>query len=109
VAPGAFRAVMRADDRGATFESELSFSDETTFREEGTVDFGGGDSLRFRTLGVGWLAPSPAPELRHGAVIREVDGGEGRFEAAQGLITSNFFVSDDGEITDNHVGVVFVR
>jgi hypothetical protein len=27
---------------------------------------------------------------------------------AHGLITSNFFVSDTSEVTDNHLGVIFV-
>jgi len=98
-----------AEGDHARFESEVAFSDETTFREEGTIDFGGGNRLRFRTVGVGWLGPSPEPELKHGAVIWEVDGGDGRFEGAQGLITSNFFVSDTGDVTDNHFGVIFVR
>ena len=26
-----------------------------------------------------------------------------------GLITSNFFVSSTGEVTDNHLGVLFVK
>ena len=38
----------------------------------------------------------------------EIDGDEGRFEDAQGLITSNFFVSDSGEVVDNQFGVIFV-
>jgi len=99
--------LVEGDD--ARFESEVAFSDETTFREEGTIDFGGGNRLRFRTVGVGWLGSSPEPELRHGAVIWEVDGGDGRFVGAQGLITSNFFVSDTGDVTGNHLGVIFVR
>lgn len=38
----------------------------------------------------------------------EVDGGEGQFAGARGRITPNFFVSDTGDVTDNHLGVVFV-
>ena len=38
----------------------------------------------------------------------EIDGGEGRFEGARGLITSNFLVSDSGEVVDNQFGVIFV-
>jgi hypothetical protein len=99
--------LVEGDD--ARFESEVAFTDETTFREEGTIDFGGGNRLRFRTVGVGWLGPCPEPDLKHGAVIWEVDGGDGRFVGAQGLITSNFFVSDTGDVTDNHLGVIFVQ
>jgi len=42
-------------------------------------------------------------------VIWKVERGEGQFEGASGLITSNFFVSTTGEVTDNHFGVIFVR
>jgi len=38
-------------------------------------------------------------------VIWEVMRGEGRLAGAQGLITSNFTVGRDGQVTDNH----FVR
>ncbi len=38
----------------------------------------------------------------------EICGGTGRFDGASGRITSNFVVSDDGEITDHQLGVVFV-
>ena len=100
--------IESTDGAEARFESEVSFSDESTFREEGAIDFGSGHSLRFRTVGAGQLGPSIDPNLKHGAVVWEVDGGEGRFDGAQGLITSNFFVGDTGEVTDNHFGFVFV-
>jgi hypothetical protein len=96
------------DGAEARFESEVSFSNESSFREEGTIDFGSGDRLSFRTVGAGRLGPSVNPNLKHGAVIWEVDGGEGRFDGAQGLITSNFFISDTGAVTDNQFGVIFV-
>jgi len=129
IAPGVMRAVTAApssvlvtiigeggvdgriestDGAEARFESEVSFSDGSTFREEGTIDFGSGHRLCFRTVGAGRLGPSVDPTLKHGAVIWEVDGGEGGFDGAQGLITSNFFVSDTGEVTDNQFGVIFV-
>ena len=37
----------------------------------------------------------------------QVEGGEGQFDGAQGLITSNFTISDAGEVTDHHMGVIF--
>jgi hypothetical protein len=40
--------------------------------------------------------------------LQEICGAEGRFHRASGRITSNFVVSDDGEITDHQLGVVFV-
>jgi hypothetical protein len=94
--------------RGSRVASRLAFFDEVTFRGEGTVDFGGGDSLRFRSLGNGTLAPSPDRSLRHGTSVLRVDGGEGRYARARGRITSNFVLAEDGVVTDIQVGVIFL-
>jgi hypothetical protein len=103
-----------------TFESEVTLlggfesSDVTSageggFKETGTITFGeGGHRLRFSTIGQGYIGPSPEPNLRQGAVMWRVEGGEGQFEGAQGLITSNFTISDAGEVTDHHMGVIFM-
>jgi hypothetical protein len=40
--------------------------------------------------------------------VLEVCGGTGRFAGATGRITSNFVVTDDGQMTDHQLGVVFV-
>lgn len=94
----------------ATFEAELTFTGETTFQEAGTIVFGSeGHLIRFSSAGSGHLLPAPAVDLRHGAAIWQVDGGEGQFAGASGLIVSNFLVSDAGEITDHHFGVIFTR
>lgn len=37
-----------------------------------------------------------------------IAGGDGQFEGASGRITSTFFVSDTGDLTENQLGVVFV-
>ena len=37
-----------------------------------------------------------------------VEGGEGQFAGASGLITSNFFVGEDLAVTDHHLGVLFL-
>jgi hypothetical protein len=42
-------------------------------------------------------------------VMWQVDGGDGQFAGASGLITSNFFVGDGGEVTDHHLGVLFLQ
>jgi hypothetical protein len=122
VGPDGLRGTLEPAAGGsATFESEVTFvggfeSSEVTsageggFKETGAITFGaGGDRLRFSTIGQGYIGPSPEPNLKQGAVMWQVDGGEGRFEGARGLITSNFTVSDAGEVTDHHVGVIFVR
>jgi hypothetical protein len=92
------------------FESEVTFSDDHTFEETGTIAFGvNGHRLRFSTVGQGYLGASADPTLKHGTVMWRVDAGEGQFAGASGLITSNFFVSDTGEVTDHHFGVIFVQ
>src|SRR5688572_11845346 len=97
VGPGLLDASLRVDG-GATLLSQLTFLDEHRFREEGTIDFGDGRPLAFRTLGEGHLAPSPDPRFRHGTAVRVIDGGRGR-------MTSNFLVSADGRVTDDEVAV----
>lgn len=94
----------------AAFESELVFTGETTFQQTGTIAFGTGDHrLRFSSVGSGHLGPAREADRRHGAAIWRVDGGEGQLAGATGLIVSNFFVSDAGEVTDHQLGVIFVQ
>jgi hypothetical protein len=106
VGPGVLDAELSA--RGARVATRLVFTDETTFREEGTIDLGGGDALRFRSLGNGTLEQAPDGSVRQGASVLEVEGGEGRYEGARGRITSNFVLSPNGEITDEQVAVLFI-
>ena len=94
----------------ATFESKVTFSSETDFQESGTITFGqNSHRFHFRTVGQGFLDASADPKLKHGSVMWKIERGEGQFEGATGLITSNFFVSDTGEVTDNHFGVIFLK
>ena len=93
----------------ATFESEVRFTGDNAFMESGTIAFGNGNGLRFSTVGQGYLGPSPEAGVQHGSVIWQVDEGEGRLKGAKGLITSNFTVSEKGEVTDNHFGVLYVE
>jgi len=103
---GAFEDVPGGE---ATFEGELALSEQSTFDDFGTIEFGRGNRLRFHSVGLGRLGSSPDPHLRHGSVVLKVEGGDGQFAGAEGLITSNFFVSDTGEVTDNQFGLIFVR
>jgi hypothetical protein len=92
----------------ATFASEVTFTGETSFLEIGSIGFGDGHSLRFSTVGSGYLAPSADPARKHGTVMWRVDGGEGQFAAASGLITSNFFVDEGLGVVDHHFGVLLL-
>lgn len=109
-AAGVSGNLQPTDGGQASFESQVTFTGETSFQEEGTITFG--DSrhrLYFSTVGQGYIGPSADSQLKHGSVIWKVDHGEGQFAGATGLITSNFFVSGTGEVTDNHCGVLFVK
>jgi hypothetical protein len=97
------------DGDEALIERRLTFVDDTTFEEVGTMSFGRGNSLRWRSVGLGMLVPSAGVGLRHGTVACVVDGGAGAFENASGRIVSNFLVADSGEITDRELGVIFVE
>jgi hypothetical protein len=94
----------------AYFESEVRFSGDETFQECGTIRFDeGGNRLRFSTVGEGYLADSADPELKHGAIMWRIDGGDGQFAGSSGLITSNFTVSDTGEVVDHQFGLIFLK
>jgi hypothetical protein len=93
----------------ASFESEVTLTGDTSFTEDGTIRFGDSNhSLRFSTVGQGFLGKSPDPALQHGSVMWRVEGGEGQFAGASGLITSNFTLSVTGEVIDHHFGLIFV-
>jgi hypothetical protein len=110
VGPAGLAGAIRPAEGGeATFESEITFTGATSFQAVGTIAFGVGNRLRFGTIGSGYLGASPDPTLKHGTVMWRVDGGEGQFAGASGLIASNFFVGDGGEVIDHHVGVIFLR
>jgi hypothetical protein len=102
---GTFEAV-EGDE--ALLERRLTFIDETSFEEVGTISFGNGNALRFRSVDAGALVPSPDPQLRQGTSAWEIDGGAGAFAAATGRIVSNFLVSETGELTDHELGVLFI-
>jgi hypothetical protein len=94
----------------AYFESEVRITSPEAFTESGSITFGEGDDLlRFSTVGTGHLSPSSDPKQMHGAVIWKVDGGEGQFEGATGLITSNFLLTEAGDVVDHQFGLVFVK
>jgi hypothetical protein len=92
----------------AVFESTVTFTGEASFLESGSIVFGNDRHvLRFSTVGEGYLGPA-TDGIRHGAVTWRLDSGDGQFANARGLITSNFLVGADGEVTDNHLGVIYV-
>ena len=93
----------------AEFESEVTVTGDTSFSEKGSIRFGDGNRLHFSSIEHGYLGDSAEPKLKSGAVMWRVEGGEGQFAGATGYITSNFTLSDTGEVTDNQFGVIFVK
>jgi hypothetical protein len=96
------------DGDEAHLECRLTFLDYTRFDEVGTISFGNGNALRFRSIGEGTIAPSSDPHLRQGTAAWDIDGGAGVFADASGRIVSNFLLSDTGDLTDHQLGVVFL-
>jgi len=106
VRPGVLDAELNA--RGTRVATRLVFSDEATFQESGTIDFGNGDVVRFQSLENGTVGRNADGRLRHGTSVLGVVGGTGRYAGASGRITSNFVLSPDGEVTDEQVVVLFI-
>jgi hypothetical protein len=94
----------------AEFESEVTLTGGTSFLEKGTIRFGSRNNIvRFSTVGQGFLDDSVQPKLKSGTVMWRIDSGDGQFAGASGFITSNFTLSDAGDVTDNQFGVIFVK
>jgi hypothetical protein len=100
--------VQPGEGEEAVLVSRLVLADDGSFDQSGTIEFAPGHVVAFRSVGAARLGRSPDPHLRHGAAVWEVEGGKGQFRGARGRITSNFFVSDTNELTDNHFGLIFV-
>jgi uncharacterized membrane protein len=92
----------------ATFASEVTLTGERTFLETGTIAFGDGNTVRFSTVGEGYLTAGAEPGSVHGVGMWQVDGGEGQFAGARGLITSNALVDAQQSVVDHQFGVIFV-
>ena len=102
---GVSAAVEALPGEAAVLESRVERFPDGTFLEDGTITYGRGGSVSFETVGRGHVGPAPGGSGSHGVVMWRITGGDGRFAGAQGLITSNFTVSPDGDVTDDH----FVR
>jgi hypothetical protein len=109
VSPGVLRRTELELPDGARLESEVLLADDASFREHGTISLTAGGNLQFRTLGTGSLVQSAEPGPRHGTVTWEIDGGSGQFEHASGQIMSIFTLDDDGTVSDEQHGLIFLR
>ena len=93
----------------ASFTSSVQPLEDGTFTEDGTIDFGAAGTLDFSTIGTGWMGPSAIDGLTHGGICWKVDSGSGPLAGASGIITSNFTVSESGDVVDNQWGVLYVE
>jgi hypothetical protein len=107
-ASGLRASVESLAGESAVLESRVERFPDGTFVEDGTIGYGRAGSISFDTVGHGHVGPAPVAGWSHGVVMWRITGGEGRFAGAQGLITSNFTVSPDGEVTDDHFTRIYL-
>lgn len=103
------RHVFDDDADEALLDSRVALDGNGAFTAVATIDFGHGNRLFLRTGDDGHLEGSADQHLRHGTTVFGVVGGTGQFDGATGHVTSNFVLSDTGELTDNQLGMVFLR
>lgn len=100
---------LTASQDGAAFlESTVTMNGSTAFTQEGTISFGDDHEITFETVGAGLFGPSADPHHFHGSVTWRVTAGTGSLAGATGYVTSNFTISDQGEVSDYQLGVLFV-
>jgi hypothetical protein len=92
----------------AVLESRVERFGDGTFVEDGTITYGSAGAVRFETVGRGWVEPAPRPGWVVGGVVWTIVAGDGIFAGARGLITSNFTVSAEGDVVDDHVARVYL-
>jgi hypothetical protein len=107
-AAGVRAAVEAVEGQEAVLESRVERFGDGTFVEDGTITYGTAGSVRFETLGRGSVGPAPRAGWVVGGVVWTITGGDGVCAAARGLITSNFTVSADGDVVDNHVARLYL-
>jgi hypothetical protein len=94
----------------AQFESQLVFTGATTYQQTGAIVFGSRNQrLTFSTIGSGHLYPELPAGVRRGAALWSIDGGEGMFGDATGIVASMIDLDDSGRVTDYQVGKIDVR
>jgi hypothetical protein len=93
---------------GATLRARVQRFADGTFVEEGRIAYGDAGAIAFETVGRGWVGRRPGTDIVVGAVVWRITRGEGGFAQAEGLITSNFSVTDDGAVVDHHFARIYL-
>ncbi len=105
---GVYARVEAVAGESAVLESRVERFGDGAFVEDGTITYGSAGRVVFETIGRGWVGPSPVAGWVVGGVVWAVTGGDGRFAGARGVITSNFTVSADGDVIDDHVARLYL-
>jgi hypothetical protein len=100
---GVRSSVRQMPGESAVLESRVERFGDGTFVEDGTITYGTAGRVTFETIGRGWVGPAPIAGWVVGGVTWTITGGDGRLGGARGVITSNFTVNAEGDVTDNHV------
>jgi hypothetical protein len=109
IAPSGVAGVVETlPGESAVLESRVERSPDGSFVEDGTITYGRAGSISFDTVGRGYVGPAPDGRGKHGVVMWRITRGDGGLAGAQGLITSNFTVSPDGLVTDDHVARLYL-
>ena len=98
--------VTRGDE--AVLESRVERFADGSFVEDGTISYGRAGAVTFETIGRGWVGPAAVPGSVVGGIVWTITGGSGAFAGAHGLITSNFTVGADGEVTDDQFARIYL-
>jgi hypothetical protein len=109
IGPHGFECDLKASDGDLVFlESDLRVIGSDLFVEGGAICFGeGGDHvLRFSTIGHGRFSKGLELHTITGTANWRIEGGQGQFAPAQGVIASNLTIRDDGELSNLHCGVI---
>jgi len=93
----------------AALRATLAFDSDDRFVYTGTVVVGRGNVMHFRTAGPARLDRSSGGDVREATAALLVEGGQGQFFGAVGRIASNFLISDTFDVTDRHLGLIYVR
>lgn len=104
---GVAGSLRKLEDGEARCDSEVIRTGTSTFQEVGTIVFGtDAHRLRFSTLGSGWIGPASTPWRQWGAAIWRIDGGDGQFAGATGLVASIFRIGEQGRIVTSQLGMI---
>jgi hypothetical protein len=107
-ADGVHAHIDAGGGEAAVLDARAQRFGDGTFVEEGTIRYGAAGGITFETIGRGWVGPGPRPGSNAGGVLWSVTGGDGAFAGARGLIASNFTVSADGDVVDDHFARIYI-